>query len=696
MWGSLLRCALTTFLAALVAFWGLPAAADTVIADGDVATPFAATPVSFGTVCLGQTVVKPVLVGLQRSGPVSGGEVFANGTVVQFMLVSATGSGYFTSPSLPPTPPPGFPGAPFSGMTVPANWATQPDLTIAGPNGAFLVIVSPTQLGAVSGQVNLAARGLNAAGTMITRPGSVSITGTVTNCQDTTPPVLSVPTSFDVEATSPAGATVTYPASATDQNPTHPEVSCTPASGSTFGFGTTTVHCSTQDAAGNPAEKSFEITVRDTAAPVIGAVTDLTVEAVSADGATVTYTAPTAVDTVDGERDVTCTPSSGTTFGLGVTPVVCTASDTRGNSRSRTFLVHVEDTTSPVLLLPGAVTAEATDADGALVEYVATAEDAVDGPKAPSCTPTSGSRFPLGETTVTCAVTDAAGHTTTGTFLVRVADTTPPQLLDVPTQVTAEATSSDGAAVTYAVPTAHDSVDGPVEVNCVPPPGATFPIGTSVVRCTAADAAGNVTARVFAVGVLDTTGPELTLPADTVVEASGPSGATVQFAATATDLVDGDVAPECDRVSDSTFQIGTTTVHCTATDAAGNKATGSFQVTVRRTIDGFASPVDGQRIFNTVKAGRTVPLKFEVFAGATELTSTQIVRPLTVRRYNCDPNAPQDAVEVTTTGNTELRYDAAAGQFVFNWKTPGERNLCYRVDLSTTDGATVTALFRTT
>jgi hypothetical protein len=350
---------------------------------------------------------------------------------------------------------------------------------------------------------------------------------------------------------------------------------------------------------------------------------------------------------------------------------------------TRSFTVRVQDTTAPVLLLPGTVTAEATDADGALVDYVATAEDAVDGPKAATCDPASGSRFPLGETTVTCTATDQAGHTTTGTFTVRVADTTPPQLLDVPTHLTAEATGSDGAAVSYSRPTAQDRVDGPVDVDCAPPSGATFPVGTTAVRCTATDTAGNAIERFFPVTVLDTSAPELTLPADTVVDASGLAGATVQFAATATDLVDGDVTAECDYASDSVFPIGSTTVHCQATDAAGNRATGSFQVTVRRTIEGFASPVDGQRIFNTVKAGRTVPLKFEVFAGATELTSTQVVRPLTVRRYNCDPNAPQDVVEVTTTGNTELRYDATAGQFVFNWKTPGERNLCYRVDRST-------------
>ena len=77
MLGSLLRRALTSLLVALVAFWGLPAAADTVLADGDGAVPLAANPVDFGTVCLGETVAKPVYVNLQRSGPVSGGEVFA-------------------------------------------------------------------------------------------------------------------------------------------------------------------------------------------------------------------------------------------------------------------------------------------------------------------------------------------------------------------------------------------------------------------------------------------------------------------------------------------------------------------------------------------------------------------------------------------------------------------------------------------
>jgi hypothetical protein len=37
----------------------------------------------------------------------------------------------------------------------------------------------------------------------------------------------------------------------------------------------------------------------------------------------------------------------------------------------------------------------------------------------------------------------------------------------------------------------------------------------------------------------------------------------------------------CDPAPGSTFAVGTTTVRCTAIDAAGNPATGTFTVTVR-------------------------------------------------------------------------------------------------------------------
>ena len=76
----------------------------------------------------------------------------------------------------------------------------------------------------------------------------------------------------------------------------------------------------------------------------------------------------------------------------------------------------------------------------------------------------------------------------------------------------------------------------------------------------------------------DTTPPSLSLPGNITVEAGKPAAAT--YAATATDLVDGSVPVICSRASDSTFALGTTPVNCSATDAHGNTATGSFTFTV--------------------------------------------------------------------------------------------------------------------
>lgn len=84
------------------------------------------------------------------------------------------------------------------------------------------------------------------------------------------------------------------------------------------------------------------------------------------------------------------------------------------------FLLTLSDTTPPTLSLPADITQEATGPDGAAVTYTATANDTVDGPVTPSCSPSSGSIFPIGETMVSCSATDQAGNTAGGSFKVIV------------------------------------------------------------------------------------------------------------------------------------------------------------------------------------------------------------------------------------------------------------------------------------
>lgn len=91
---------------------------------------------------------------------------------------------------------------------------------------------------------------------------------------------------------------------------------------------------------------------------------------------------------------------------------------------------------------------------------------------------------------------------------------------------------------------------------------------------------GNYGASSVSVFLTDALPPAVTVPASVFQQAAGPGGATVTFSATASDNVDGALTPVCSSASGSLFPLGTTTVTCTATDAAGNTGSASFTVTV--------------------------------------------------------------------------------------------------------------------
>jgi len=93
----------------------------------------------------------------------------------------------------------------------------------------------------------------------------------------------------------------------------------------------------------------------------------------------------------------------------------------------------------------------------------------------------------------------------------------------------------------------------------------------------AIDAGGYATLALVAAAVT------LHLPADRMVEATGPSGASVRYHVSVTDPADPSPSLRCRPLSGSVFALGSTTVHCTATDAEGHVARGHFTVTVRDT-----------------------------------------------------------------------------------------------------------------
>ena len=176
---------------------------------------------------------------------------------------------------------------------------------------------------------------------------------------DITPPDITVPQNMIFEATSEDGAQVRYyiiaedyaDGSATlgkngllvqDEGGRDIIISCDPASGSVFPIGDTEVECSAEDAAGNPAEESFIITVVDTTPPDITVPSDITEEATGPDGAQVSFVV-SAEDIVDGPVDVICNHNPSDRFPLGDTIVLCRATDAAHNPAEESFIITVVD-----------------------------------------------------------------------------------------------------------------------------------------------------------------------------------------------------------------------------------------------------------------------------------------------------------------------------------------------------------------
>jgi hypothetical protein len=492
--------------------------------------------------------------------------------------------------------------------------------------------------------------------------GSSSFTITV---EDTTAPALTLPSDQTAEATGPLGANVSWIASAVDVVDGNVTPVCTPASGTDFGIATTAVNCSATDAAGNEATGTFNVTVKDSTPPVLTLPSDQVAEATGPSGAAVSWFA-SASDIVDGAITPVCTPASGATFTVGSHTVNCTATDTRGNESQGSFTVTVQDTTAPVLSLPGNVIKEATGSSGAAVTWTATASDIVDGNVTPVCVPASGSTFAIGGHAVNCTATDAAGNSSSGSFSVTVQDTTAP-VLTLPANIVGEATGPAGRVVSYNA-TAIDLVDGSVTPVCSPASGSTFAIATTTVNCTATDAHGNGSSGSFTVKVQDTTAPTIAAHADVTAIATSASGAIVTYTPpTASDLVDAVVTVTCLPASGAQFALGSTTVTCTAADSQGNTSHSTFKVVVSFSFTGFFKPIDNLPIINVVKAGQAIPVKFSL-GGNMGLAIFAAGFPAS-GPIACT-TGPVDAVEETlTAGGSSLSYDASSGQYIYVWKT---------------------------
>jgi hypothetical protein len=180
----------------------------------------------------------------------------------------------------------------------------------------------------------------------------------------------------------------------------------------------------------------------------------------------------------------------------------------------------------------------------------------------------------------------------------------------------------------------------------------------------------------------------------TVAAVGGLSGNPVTFAA----------AGVCTNQA-ATFTMTSGQGTCTVTLSQAGNGNYEAATAVVETVNamawqlrGFYQPVTssapGAPVWNAIKGGSTVPLKFDIFAGinGVEQTSTSAIKSMSVQTVACTGGAVLDVpADTPDTGGTSLRYDGT--QFIQNWKTP-KAGGCFMVTMTAADSSTITAYFQ--
>jgi hypothetical protein len=349
---------------------------------------------------------------------------------------------------------------------------------------------------------------------------------------------------------------------------------------------------------------------------------------------------------------------------------------------------------APPIFLPALanITAPATSAAGAVVTYTASANDFVDGAIASSCSPESGSAFPIGTTTVNCSATDAHGNTAEGSFTVTVTNAPPVaegQSLSftedsVGNAVTLIGSDVENEPLTFIVLTqpAHGTLGGSAP-NLTYSPAPNYNGGDSFIF-KVNDGADSLPATVSI-----TVTPVNDLPVANADTVSTPviAGATVNIAVLANDT-DVDNAP-------STLTVGAITTapaHGTATISADGKSinytatfagSDSFQYTAKDPagaqsapatvtltdnfgFNGLLSPYKANQL-TTANLGGSFPVVRQYTNSSNQAIASSGVQPMLYVKFNQVVGANAN----TCTGGTET------GQVLLNQDFPGNSNFQY-------------------
>ena len=281
--------------------------------------------------------------------------------------------------------------------------------------------------------------------------------------------------------------------------------------------GTDSFNYTVSDGRGGTDTASVALTVTRSNQPPVAACQNIT-RAVGPNCQAVVTAQDVSGSSSDPDGDaITLAMSPAGPFTVGIHSVTLTVTDSHGASATCTATVTIVDETPPVIACPSnIVTPAGVGQCSAVVVYSTTATDNCSATV--TCSPPSGSSFNIGTTTVVCVGADAAGNSTNCSFSVTVRDLQPPAITCPPNVTATAGAGATSAVVNYSQPQTADNCPG-TTILCAPPSGASFPIGSTTVNCTATDGSGNAAQCSFTVAV---SGPSV--QADKIVFESSRNG----------------------------------------------------------------------------------------------------------------------------------------------------------------------------
>ena len=463
--------------------------------------------------------------------------------------------------------------------------------------------------------------------------GNIATANQTITVIDTTVPTITCPVDISTTtSTSPnCGANIfwTIP-TASDNCDANVQLTSTFSPNDFFPLGTTVVTYYAEDDAGNIDSCKFNITVSDIEVPVFAnCPMDMTIPSGIACDTIAAWVEPTVTDNCGNNVPVFVSHPLGTAFSAGTTTVTYSASDASGNIATCSFDITVTDTEGPIftncpidMTVPSGITCDT------VVSWIEpTITDNCDNNINVVVSPTLGTAFLAGTTTVTYTATDANGNISICSFDITVTDTEAPVLIDCPDDITLPAGNNCSAGVIWNMPTATDNCDANPTITCNIPSGNTFSVGTTPIICTATDASGNTSTCTFNITIVDLQPPSVFCPANVIVSSSG------------------EIISDPNQILTNTMSIGCDSVILTFDNPSGNDNCGIPTVTQS----------SGLLTGSTFGIGQHV-IQFEAMDGSGNVNTVLCETTITVTSFfSLNVTASPDTV--CTSGSTQLLAD---------------------------------------